>query len=178
MAIAVIGLVAVVLAQDRLTAIVSLGIQGFSVAVIFLLYGAPDLAFTQFMIETLAVVILALVMTRLRLSPSDHRPFRETLPDAAIALACGLGATLLLLKVTEGPFNAALSDFFNQYSKTIAHGANVVNVIIVDFRGTDTLGEIAVVMIAALAILSLVRLRAGSLRPIADNDPDAEEPGR
>jgi len=178
MAIAVIGLVAVVLAKDRLTAIVSLGIQGFSVAVIFLIYGAPDLAFTQFMIETLAVVILALVMTRLRLSPSDHRPFRETLPDAAIALACGLGATLLLLKVTEGPFDAGLSDFFNQYSKTIAHGANVVNVIIVDFRGTDTLGEIAVVMIAALAILSLVRLRAGSLRRIADNDPDAENASR
>lgn len=178
MVIAATGLVAVVLAQDRLTAIVSLGIQGFSVAVIFLLFGAPDLAFTQFMVETLAVVILALVMTRLRLSPSDHRPLRETLPDMAIALACGLGATLFLLRVTEGPFDAALSDFFNQYSKTIAHGANVVNVIIVDFRGTDTLGEIAVVMIAGLAILSLVRLRAGSLRRIADNDPDAEDASR
>jgi multicomponent Na+:H+ antiporter subunit A len=80
--------------------------------------------------------------------------------------------------VTEAPFDTGLSDFFNQYSKTIAHGANVVNVIIVDFRGTDTLGEIAVVMIAALAILSLVRLRAGSLRRIADNDPDAEEASR
>jgi multicomponent Na+:H+ antiporter subunit A len=178
MIIAAIGLVAVVLAQDRLTAIVSLGIQGFSVAVIFLLFGAPDLAFTQFMVETLAVVILALVMTRLRLSPSDHRPRRETLPDMAIALACGLGATLLLLKVTEAPFDTALSDFFNQYSKTVAHGANVVNVIIVDFRGTDTLGEIAVVMVAALAILSLVRLRAGSLRRIADNNPDAEDASR
>lgn len=178
MIIAVIGLFAVVLAKDRLTAIVSLGIQGFSVAVIFLLYGAPDLAFTQFMIETLAVVILALVMTRLRLSPTDHRPFRQTLPDAAIAIACGLGAGLLLLKVTQVPFNTALSDFFAQYSKTIAHGANIVNVIIVDFRGTDTLGEIAVVMIAGLAVLSLVRLRAGSLRRMADNDPDAEEAGR
>jgi len=178
MIIAVAGLFAVVLAKDRLTAIVSLGIQGFSVAVIFLLYGAPDLAFTQFMIETLAVVILALVMTRLKLSASDHRPFRETLPDAAIAIACGLGGGLLLLKVTQVPFNPALSDFFAQYSKTIAHGANIVNVIIVDFRGTDTLGEIAVVMIAGLAVLSLVRLRAGSLRRMADNDPDAGEAGR
>ncbi|WP_426228613.1 putative monovalent cation/H+ antiporter subunit A [Pararhizobium sp. DWP3-4] len=178
MIIAVIGLFAVVLAKDRLTAIVSLGIQGFSVAVIFLLYGAPDLAFTQFMIETLAVVILALVMTRLRLSPTDHRPFRQTLPDAAIAIACGLGAGLLLLKVTQGQFDTALSDFFAHYSKTVAHGANIVNVIIVDFRGTDTLGEIAVVMIAGLAVLSLVRLRAGAMRRIADNDPDAEEGGR
>ncbi|KQS96459.1 putative monovalent cation/H+ antiporter subunit A [Rhizobium sp. Leaf386] len=178
MAIAVVGLVTVVLDKDRLTAIVSLGIQGFSVAVIFLLYGAPDLSFTQFMIETLAVVILALVMTRLRLSVSDGRPFRQTLPDAAIGMACGLGLTLFLLKVTQGPFDTALTDFFNQYSKTIAHGANVVNVIIVDFRGTDTLGEIAVVMIAGLAVLSLVRLRAGSARRIADNDPAAEEASR
>ena len=84
-------------------------------------------------------------------------------------------ARLLLLKVTQVPFNPALSDFFAQYSKTIAHGANIVNVIIVDFRGTDTLGEIAVVMIAGLAVLSLVRLRAGSLRRMADNDPDAGE---
>ena len=177
MAIAVIGLATVVLARDRLTAIVSLGIQGFAVAVIFLLYGAPDLSFTQFMVETLVVVILALVMTRLRLSPSDRRPFRQTLPDAAIALACGLGLCLLLLMVTQAPFDTALTDFFNLHSKAIAHGANVVNVIIVDFRGTDTLGEIAVVMIAALAILSLIRLRAGSMTRMADNDPDAGEGG-
>ncbi|OCP24499.1 MULTISPECIES: putative monovalent cation/H+ antiporter subunit A [unclassified Ensifer] len=175
MAIAVIGLFAVVRAADRLTAIVSLGIQGFAVAVIFLLYGAPDLAFTQFMIETLSVVVLALVMTRLRLSPSDHRPLIQKVPDVAIALACGLGFGLMLLKVTGVPFDASLTDFFNLYSKTVAHGANVVNVIIVDFRGTDTLGEIAVVMVTGLAILSLVRLRAGSLRRIADNDPDAED---
>jgi multicomponent Na+:H+ antiporter subunit A len=175
MAIAVIGLFAVVLASDRLTAIVSLGIQGFAVAVIFLLYGAPDLAFTQFMIETLSVVVLALVMTRLRLSPSDHRPFAQTVPDLTIALACGIGFGLMLLKVTGAPFDATLTDFFNLYSKTVAHGANVVNVIIVDFRGTDTLGEIAVVMVTGLAILSLVRLRAGALRRIADNNPDAEE---
>lgn len=175
MAIAVIGLFAVVLASDRLTAIVSLGIQGFAVAVIFLLYGAPDLAFTQFMIETLSVVVLALVMTRLRLAPSDHRPLVQKVPDLTIALACGIGFGLMLLKVTGVPFDASLTDFFNLYSKTIAHGANVVNVIIVDFRGTDTLGEIAVVMVTGLAILSLVRLRAGALRRIADNDPDAED---
>ena len=70
LAIAVIGLFAVVRASNRLTAIVSLGIQGFAVALLFMLLGAPDLSFTQFMIETLSVVILALVMTRLKLSPA------------------------------------------------------------------------------------------------------------
>ena len=65
----------------------------------------------------------------------------------------------MLLKSTQLPFNTSLTDFFNAYSKVIAHGANVVNVIIVDFRGTDTLGEIAVVMITGLAILALIRIR-------------------
>jgi multicomponent Na+:H+ antiporter subunit A len=165
LAIALIGLLAVLRAKNRLTAIVSLGIQGFAVAVIFLLFGAPDLSFTQFMVETLSVVILTLVMTRLRLSPSDHRPLGELLLDTVIAITCGLGFTLLLLKSLQMPFDMALTQFFNAYSEAIAHGANVVNVIIVDFRGTDTLGEIAVVMITGLAVLALIRLRAGRRMP-------------
>lgn len=161
MVLAVLGIGAVLTAGNRLTAIVALGIQGFCVALLFLLFGAPDLAFTQFMIETLSVVILALVMTRLKLTPRDHRPLSEKIPDAVIAIACGLGFSLYLLKVTQGRFDTALTDFFNLYSKTLAHGANVVNVIIVDFRGTDTLGEIAVVMVTGLAILSIIRIRRG-----------------
>ncbi|MCL6654016.1 cation:proton antiporter [Agrobacterium rubi] len=158
-AIAVIGLIAVLTAASRLTAIVALGIQGFAVAVLFLLFGAPDLSFTQFMVETLSVVIFTLVMTRLRLSPSDHRSLRQKLLDGTIALACGTGFALMLMKATERPFNTSLTEFFSAYSKLIAHGNNVVNVIIVDFRGTDTLGEIAVVMITGLAILALIRIR-------------------
>jgi multicomponent Na+:H+ antiporter subunit A len=172
--IAAFGLAAVLVARDRLTAIVSLGIQGFAVAIIFLLFGAPDLAFTQFMVETLSVVILALVMTRLRLSPADRRPLGRRLFDGALALVCGLGFALLLMRATEAPFNDALTVFFNTYSKSIAHGANVVNVIIVDFRGTDTLGEIAVVAVTGLAILALIRIRAGSERKLAANDPGLE----
>jgi multicomponent Na+:H+ antiporter subunit A len=117
------------------------------------------------MVETLSVVILTLVMTRLRLDPSDHRPLGQMLFDATLAIACGLGFTLLLLKSLEVPFNMRLTEFFNAYSKVIAHGANVVNVIIVDFRGTDTLGEISVVMITGLAVLALIRVRAGRRAP-------------
>jgi len=159
--IAVIGVIAVLTAKDRLTAIVCLGIQGFAVAVIFLLYGAPDLSFTQFMVETLSVIILALVMTRLRLSLSDHRPMSARLFDGSLAIACGLGFGLMLAASTSGPFDGSLSAFFAEHSKIIAHGANVVNVIIVDFRGVDTLGEIAVVMITGLSILALIRIRVG-----------------
>ena len=170
-AIVLIGLAAVIYARDRLTAIVSLGIQGFAVALIFMLFGAPDLSFTQFMVETLAVVILALVMTRLKLHASDHRPTLQKVVDMSVAIACGGGFMLYLMAVTQQPFNTALSDFFAAYSKIVAHGANVVNVIIVDFRGTDTLGEIAVVMVTGLAILSLIRIRTPRAT-VADNDPD------
>lgn len=161
MAIALVGVVAVIAAKDRLTAIVSLGVQGFAVALIFMLFGAPDLSFTQFMVEALSVVILALVMTRLRLAPADHRPTIEKVIDLVVAVAGGLGFMLYLMKVTQGPFDNRLTDFFNAFSKPIAHGHNVVNVIIVDFRGTDTLGEISVVMVTGLAILALIRIRAG-----------------
>ncbi len=174
LAIVLLGLYPVIAAKTKVMAIVSLGIQGFGVAVLYLLFGAPDLSFTQFMIETLSVVILALVMTRLRLGPTDPRPFWSKIGDGAIALACGLGFASLLLKAVETPFDRNLTDFFSEFSKTVAHGTNVVNVIIVDFRGTDTLGEIAVVAIAGLAILALIRLRPPKLQP-ANNDPDREE---
>lgn len=172
MGILILGLLAVIYAKDRLTAIVSLGIQGFAVAVLFMLFGAPDLSFTQFMVETLSVVILALVMTRLKLTAADHRSWRQVIVDGIVALACGVGFMLYLMRVTQGKFDPYLSEFFSAYSKIIANGTNVVNVILVDFRGTDTWGEIAVVMVAGLAVLALVRIRPHRT-VVADNDPDA-----
>ena len=177
MAIAAVGLIAVLYANNRLTAIVSLGIQGFAVALLFMLFGAPDLSFTQFMVETLSVVILALAMTRLKLTPADHRPVARRYLDMTIA-CLGAGAfMLLLLKVTQQPFDLTLSEFFTAYSLSIAHGANIVNVILVDFRGTDTWGEIGVVMIAGLAVLSLIRINRRRAAYIAANDPHEEERG-
>ncbi len=159
--IALMGLLAVALARTRLVAIVSLGIQGFAVALIFMLFGAPDLGFTQFMVETLTVVILALVMTRLHLDQRDRREWGELLRDGGLALVVGAGVTTLMLVVLQTPLDLRLSEFFAQTSYPIAHGRNIVNVILVDFRGLDTLGEISVVMTAGVAILALIRIRAG-----------------
>ncbi|MDJ0931787.1 putative monovalent cation/H+ antiporter subunit A [Breoghania sp.] len=184
LALIVMGVIAVLVARTRLIAIVSLGIQGFAVAVLYMLFGAPDLSFTQFMVETLSVVILALVMTRLNLSAHDNRPFRETISHAVIAIAGGIGFGALLLAVTQVPFDSRLSDFFAANSRVVAHGRNIVNVIIVDFRGFDTMGEISVVMITGLAILALIRVRKrggkkeetppgdGSLAPVSDAKPE------
>ncbi|RDE10672.1 putative monovalent cation/H+ antiporter subunit A [Pelagibacterium lacus] len=158
--IAALGLLAVLTAKTRLTAIVALGIQGFSVAVIFMLFGAPDLSFTQFMVETLTVIILALVMTRLHLDDVDHRDLETAVRDGAVALAFGSGIAVLLLVVLQTDLDLTLTEFFRQTSTPIAHGRNIVNVILVDYRAIDTLGEISVVMAAGLAILALIKLRA------------------
>jgi multicomponent Na+:H+ antiporter subunit A len=155
--LAVIGLVAVLIAPSRLVAILSLGVQGTAVAIIFLMFGAPDLAFTQLMVEILSVVILTFVMTRLRLDQRDHRRFEDWARDGALAAVCGLGVSLLLMLVLNGSLDTRLSDFFTATSVPIAHGHNIVNVILVDYRGFDTLGEIAVVMGAGMAILALLR---------------------
>ncbi len=160
-AIAIMGLATVVFARTRLVAIVSLGIQGFSVALIFMLFGAPDLGFTQFMVEILTVVILALVMTRLHLEQRDRREWNELFLDGTLSLVIGAGVTILMLAVLKTPLDLRLSEFFEKTSVPIAHGHNIVNVILVDFRGLDTLGEISVVMTAGIAIFALIRIRGG-----------------
>ncbi|MDC9823730.1 proton-conducting transporter membrane subunit [Devosia sp. ZB163] len=157
--LAVVGVVTVIVARSRLFAILALGVQGLSVALLFILVGAPDLGFTQLMVEVLSVVILALVMTRLNLDADDSRPFEDWVRDGSLALLVGVAVTSLLWSVLERPLDLALSRFFDANSVPVAHGHNVVNVILVDFRGLDTLGEIAVVMTAGIAILALIRGR-------------------
>jgi multicomponent Na+:H+ antiporter subunit A len=156
-ALMAVGVVAVVMAPTRLTAIVALGVQGLALALLFLFFGAPDLGFTQLLVEVLSVVVLALVMTRLHLSTRDTRPLEDWLRDGTLALICGGAVTLLLMRILQGTFDGRLSAFFAANSLAIAHGRNIVNVILVDFRGLDTLGEIVVVMTAGIAALALLR---------------------
>jgi multicomponent Na+:H+ antiporter subunit A len=138
---------------------VALGVQGTAVGLIFLFFGAPDLAFTQLMVEALSVVIFTLVMTRLHLSARDDRVFEDLARDGTLAVLAGMMVCFVLLRVLEGTLDLRLSDFFVENSVPIAHGHNIVNVILVDFRGLDTLGEITVVMTAGIAVLALLRRR-------------------
>ena len=172
-ALAISGLVGTVVAPTRLGAVLALGIQGLALALIFILFGAPDLGFTQLLIEVLSVVILALVMTRLRLGVRDPRPFEDWLRDGFLALVCGASVAFLLLRVVQGVFDGRLSAFFARNSVAIVHGRNIVNVILVDFRGLDTLGEIAVVMTAGIAVLALLRRQHKRHPDIAAPSPPA-----
>jgi len=166
----VAGAVAVVRARSLLIAVAALGVVGYGVAVVFLLFGGPDLALTQFAIETLSVLLFVLVLRRLPrlrvLSPRSER-----IRDGVVAVAGGAFVTVLVLAITASPHPTPLRDYFGAASLALANGRNVVNVILVDFRGFDTLGEITVLAVAALGVLALVRLR-----PSPPGDGKGEDP--
>lgn len=151
------GALLVVTTTSRLMAVASLGVVGYGVALIFILYGAPDLAITQFTIETLTVIIFVLAVYRLpRFSTFSERSAR--IRDAAISVIFGGVMTALLLSVPSEPFSSSLREYFAQNSYLMARGRNVVNVILVDFRVIDTLGETVVLSVAAIGIFALLKL--------------------
>lgn len=143
--------------RSRVATIALLGSIGFSIAVIFLLYSAPDLAMVQFAIETLTVILFVLVLYKLpkfsRLSST-----RTRIADVFFALTGGLLMTLLMLLVSQHTSDASVAAYYAANSLSQANGRNIVNVILVDFRGLDTLGEITVLAIAAIGVFSLIRL--------------------
>jgi multicomponent Na+:H+ antiporter subunit A len=152
---------AIVRARTLLVAVAALGVVGYGVAVVFLLFGGPDLALTQLAIETLSVLLFVLVLRRLpRLRRLSSRG--ERLLDGVVAASSGFFVTVLVLVATAAPHETPLRDYFGAQSLALAKGRNVVNVILVDFRGFDTLGEITVLAAAALGVVALLRLRPGS----------------
>ena len=154
----IVATIAIVRARSRLAAVASLGVVGFSVAMIYILYGAPDLAMTQFAIETLTVILFVFVLYRL---PRFARYTIKTsrIRDALVALTAGAMMTLLVFVVNSTPLISRLTPYFAENSYTLARGRNIVNVILVDFRGIDTLGEITVLAVAAIGVFAMMKLR-------------------
>jgi multicomponent Na+:H+ antiporter subunit A len=144
--------------RERLAVLMASGLVGYGSAVLFLFAGAPDLAFTQFAVETILVVVAASLLPRF----AAHAPITRPRPllDWVLAAAAGIATFLLLAGMLAVPADTTLADWFLAHSLPEAHGRNVVNVIIVDFRALDTLGEIAVVafsLLAALPLLAVLR---------------------
>ncbi len=163
---------------DRFVAILALSVGGYGVALIYLLFGAPDLAMTQFAIETLTLILLVIVIIHL---PGIHgrEPLGVRLRDATVALGCGALLTLLMSVIVDLPLDRRISDFLAQNSYTEAQGHNIVNVILVDFRGVDTMGEITVLVIAALGVYVLMRMprQKRGEAPIVEEEDPVEVPG-
>ncbi|NNJ68197.1 MAG: DUF4040 domain-containing protein, partial [Boseongicola sp.] len=142
--------------NSRIAAIAGLGAVGIGVALIFIIYSAPDVAITQLLVETLIVVLFAVAALRLpMLKPEDGFPNRKM--DALFATAIGAVVAAIMITVTTGPINRRLTEYFEQSSWIDAYGRNIVNVILVDFRALDTFGEIAVVAVAGIAAWAILK---------------------
>ncbi|HKL03573.1 MAG TPA: hydrogen gas-evolving membrane-bound hydrogenase subunit E, partial [Cryomorphaceae bacterium] len=147
-----------VFTASRLVAVAALGVLGYAISLIFVFYSAPDLAMTQFSIDTLTVILFVLVLYRLPkyLKLSD---LRSRIRDVILALIFGSLITILALEVLSEPIHRETAEFYAENAYVLAKGKNVVNVILVDFRGIDTMVEITVLGIAAIGVFGLLKLR-------------------
>ncbi len=165
----VLGAAAVVVtARHRLAAIGGLGGVGGGVALIFLVFGAPDIALTQLLVETLTLIFVSLILLRLPpmepiINPGTPSRMR-TLRNAILSAGAGLVVFTLISGVVGHPLDRGQTTFFETHSYLSAHGRNIVNVILVDFRSLDTLGEICVIVLAAWAGVHLIRRPFGQKR--------------
>jgi multicomponent K+:H+ antiporter subunit A len=166
-------LAAAVMHRSRLMMLVLTSVVGLIVSLGFIYLSAPDLALTQISVEVATTVLMLLALNFLPKDTPMTSPPRRRLRDAALALAAGLGAAMLAFAVMtrDGP---SISDYHLAQSYPGGGGTNVVNVILVDFRGFDTFGEIIVLAIAALGIYALLdgALRGPSLSRVISWVPD------
>lgn len=147
-----------VFVKSRLAAILSLGVVGYGISLIFIMFGAIDLAITMMLAETLVLVLFMAVIYHLpKFTNFSSKAAR--LRDALIALLVGGFMTGLVLKALQLDLSPKISDFYNENALGLAYGKNVVNVILVDFRALDTLGEITVLAIAAIGVAALLKLK-------------------
>jgi multicomponent Na+:H+ antiporter subunit A len=176
--VAVLGAVAVLAANSHVAGVLTLSILGFMVAVFFVLADAPDLALTQLVIETLVLILFLLVLDRL---PSWYGSMkrREAAADVLLAGTVGVTVFFTVLLSTAATPDDGIAQFFVETAPVpeehgtwivdAGGGGNIVNVILVDFRAFDTLGEISVVAMAALAVLTLVGMRGRGERGSGDD---------
>ncbi|WP_107924118.1 Na+/H+ antiporter subunit A [Lysinibacillus parviboronicapiens] len=155
----VIGTATTILAKSRLTAIIGLGSVGYTVALFFVIFNAPDLALTQLVIETISVALFLLAFYHLPKLGKREERMRFQLNRAIISIAVGVMVTLIALSAHSQKLIPSISKYYKETVYSLAGGGNIVNVILVDYRGFDTLFEITVLSIAGMAILAMIKLR-------------------
>ena len=149
-------------ARRRLKAVVLVGVTGYGTAVLFMMHGAPDLALTQILAETVTVVVFVLVLRRLPAYFSDRPLARVRWVRFAIALAVGLSVAAMALVIPGVRTAVPVSIDFAQAAYELGGGKNIVNVTLVDIRAWDTMGEISVLLATATGVASLIFLRRRS----------------
>ena len=146
--------------RHRIAAALMLGAVGYAMAGLYVAQGAPDLALTQFAIETLSTVLFVLVLRFLPRSWRHRAPAIAAPMRVAVAGAVGVAVFVFALSASNARSDVdepSMSEVMIENSLPKGKGANVVNVILVDFRGWDTMGEITVLLVAAIGAVSLAR---------------------
>lgn len=162
--IALIGGVLVLpFVKSRLVAIILTGMAGYMVTLFFVMFRAPDLALTQMIVETVSVMLFLLCFYHLPRLRKEEVPLRFKWTNALISIGVGVTVTVIALGASSGRLFDPISDFFLNASVDLAGGKNVVNVILVDFRGFDTMLEITVLGIAALSIYAMIKIDPGDV---------------
>jgi multicomponent K+:H+ antiporter subunit A len=169
--LAVAALLTVFWQRQRLVALVAISVVGLVVVLAFVRFSAPDLALTQLTIEVVTTILFLLALRFLPAEAVVESTLTRRLGDAVLATIAGVGIAILAWGVLTRSPHTALAEYFLAMSLPGGGGANVVNVILVDFRGFDTLGEATVLAIAALGIVALL---AGGL-PAPMTAPAATE---
>jgi multicomponent Na+:H+ antiporter subunit A len=168
--------VAATVFRYRLAAVAALGVAGVASALIFVYYGAPDVAMTQFAIETLTVLIFVLVFYHLPQFTNYTGKLRKA-ADWTISLLFGGVMGVLVMLAARTDLAETVSGYFSENAYPLAKGRNIVNVIIVDFRAADTFGELVVLGIAGVGVATLLctrtRARVRRAKPAAAGEGDA-----
>ncbi|QGQ47833.1 Na+/H+ antiporter subunit A [Metabacillus sediminilitoris] len=154
-----IGTITSLFAKSRLTSIIALGSVGYTVSLFFVLFRAPDLALTQLSVETVSVALFLLCFYHLPEFKKPEKKLNFNWPNFIISLGVGTIVSLLALSANSQRVSETISTYFIENSYKLAGGKNMVNVILVDFRGFDTLFEITVLGIASLGIFGMIRLQ-------------------
>ncbi|MFT4202088.1 Na+/H+ antiporter subunit A [Gordonia sp. (in: high G+C Gram-positive bacteria)] len=169
--------IAVAVLRNRLAAVLAIGLNGYGCVYLFARHGAPDLALTQALVETLTLVIFVLVLRKLPAESPWHRPTGAT-NALRVLIAAAVGATVVVMGVFAAAARSSrpLHEIIPDLAYRIGHGANAVNVLLVDIRAWDTLGEISVLIVAATGVASMVfrNRRFGAAPRVADVTQDAD----
>ncbi|WP_134322286.1 Na+/H+ antiporter subunit A [Cumulibacter soli] len=161
--------------STRLKTVILVGITGYGLSLLFLLHGAPDVALTQMLVETVSIAVFVLVLRRL---PREfrRRPLRASrFWRLLLAIGVGLTVAIVTLVATGARIHNPISNLFPEAAYEFGHGKNVVNVTLVDIRAWDTLGEVSVLVVAATGVASLVFVRT---RNTLITRPSSESRGR
>ncbi|WP_010531063.1 Na+/H+ antiporter subunit A [Lentibacillus jeotgali] len=152
-----VAAVGTIFANKNVAAVLIVGVVGYGVALLFVIYRAPDLALTQLVVETVSVALFLLCFYHLPKLKKRNESMNKKVVNAIISVGFGAMMTMIAISAHSSDWFGTISDYFIETSYSLGGGDNVVNVILVDMRGLDTLFEITVLGIAALAIYTLIK---------------------